>query len=314
MLGRRDRAVSSDVRSERTAGSKHIGPRGRKEKKKMTTQASKSRRETAGQERLPAAVRQARISKAFDSKGYVGVSSLADELGVSTMTIRRDISVLEERGVLKRTHGGAVSAEMLDAGEMHVPEPPFSERVESHAAEKRAIAAAAAAMVQPGEAIALDVGTSTLLLAQALSRRSDLRVMTNNLSAASAMAPSGSPVYLLGGQVRWPELSIIGAEAVAGAESRYTDRAFLGISGLDASGCYDYSPEDTLVKRAYIANTGSVVLLCDSSKFGSRAMVKVVDLPAVDAVVTDAAPPEDIASALRAADIDVIVADVGGRS
>jgi DeoR family glycerol-3-phosphate regulon repressor len=261
-------------------------------------------------DRMPAAVRQARIAQAFGSKGYVGVASLAEELGVSTMTIRRDILVLEGSHILKRTHGGAISVDLLPRGVAPQPEPPFAERAANQTAEKRVIAAAAARLVQPGEAIALDVGTSALLLAHELSGRDDLSLVTNNLSAASVLGSAGSNVYVLGGKIRWPELSIVGAETVAGAEARYTDRAFLGISGLDESGCFDYSPEDTLVKQAYARNTAHVTLLCDSSKFGKRAMAKVLDLAQVDCVITDALPPEPLATSLRAAGLEIIVAQM----
>jgi DeoR/GlpR family transcriptional regulator of sugar metabolism len=261
-------------------------------------------------EKLPAALRQVEIARAFEAEGYVGVTRLADELCVSTMTIRRDIAVLEEKGILRRTHGGAVSLDLLPDSETEHPfEPPFAERVGSQTDLKGRIARAAARLVGQNEVIALDVGTSTLLLAQALSSRADLRVITNNLSAASVLAPSGSQVYLLGGQIRWPELSIVGAETVNAAQQRFTDRVFLGISGLDESGCFDYSPEDTLVKQAYVKNTASVVVLCDSSKFNRRAMTRILDLDGLDCLVTDAPPPPALAQALEASGVRIVLAE-----
>ncbi|MFW8643379.1 DeoR/GlpR family DNA-binding transcription regulator [Rhizobium beringeri] len=157
--------------------------------------------------------------------------------------------------------------------------------------QKSSIAEAAAKLVASGESVGLDVGTSILALAGALASRRDLRVFTNNLRVSMLMADGKSNVYILGGQVRWPEYSVIGPQAVEALKSHFLDKVFIGVSGLDPSGFYDYSPEDTEVKRAFIANAGSVIVLCDSSKFGRRALSRIVPLEKVNILVTDAPPP-----------------------
>jgi DeoR family glycerol-3-phosphate regulon repressor len=259
-------------------------------------------------DRVPAVLRQTHIIASFEKNGFVSITSLADELGVSGMTVRRDLDLLGKRGLLERTHGGAVAAGPLATLAFDEDEPPFEQRMRRQAVQKSSIAEAAAKLVASGESVGLDVGTSILALAGALASRRDLRVFTNNLRVSMLMADGKSNVYILGGQVRWPEYSVIGPQAVEALKSHFLDKVFIGVSGLDPSGFYDYSPEDTEVKRAFIANAGSVIVLCDSSKFGRRALSRIVPLEKVNILVTDAPPPADLAVALGERGVRIIVA------
>ena len=258
-----------------------------------------------GNTKLPAALRHARIMSAFEKDGFVSITSLAEELGVSGMTVRRDLDLLGKRGLLERTHGGAVAAGQMVYDE---DEPAFEQRMRRNAAEKSTIAQAAAKLVAPGESVGLDVGTSILALATELAPRKDLRVFTNNLRVGMQMAEGNSSVYILGGQVRVPEFSVIGPQAIEGLKSHFLDRVFLGVSGIDANGLYDYSPEDTEVKRAFVESGGCVVVLCDSSKFGRRALSRIVSLDRINILITDAEPPQDLAQALAEAGVQTIIA------
>ena len=264
-------------------------------------------RESQG-ERLPAALRQARIMSSFEKNDFVSIAGLADELGVSGMTVRRDLDTLNKRGLLERTHGGAVAAGPKRHMAFDEDEPAFDQRMRRRATEKSAIAVAASKLVGPGESVGLDVGTSILALARELTARKDLRIFTNNLRVGMLMAEGKSAVYIPGGQIRSLEYSVIGPQAVEGLKNHYFDRVFIGVSGVDASGLYDYSPEDTEVKRAFIANAGSIVALCDSSKFGRRALSRIVALEKVHILITDAPPPPDLAEALAKSKTQVIVA------
>ncbi|WP_425053550.1 DeoR/GlpR family DNA-binding transcription regulator [Psychromarinibacter sp. S121] len=259
-----------------------------------------------GRGRMPAPVRQSLIMSAFERDGFISIGDLAEELGVSGMTIRRDIGQLEERGGLKRTHGGAVRPDLLEPA-AEPPEPAFDARLSEHSDKKSTIAEIAVSMVRPGEAVGIDVGTSTLELARRLTEVDGLRVITNSVRAASVLAEAGCAVYLPGGRVRAPELSVIGPQAVEGIGNYYMDRAFIGVSGADSSGFSDYSPEDSEVKHTLMARAEQVVVLCDSSKFGKRAMSRVADFGSVDVLVTDAPPPDDIAEALARAGTRVVI-------
>jgi DeoR/GlpR family transcriptional regulator of sugar metabolism len=264
-------------------------------------------KEDRGGGRLPAGARQAQLAELIARSGFVSVAEIAVRLGVSGMTIRRDLGALESRGVLMRTHGGAVAAarrrEVFDADE-----PGFEQRQPRHAAAKARIAAAAAKLIGSDETIALDVGTSVAALAEILATRADLRFFTNSLPAAITLGASRSAVYLVGGRMRWPELSIVGPAAVEQVRHYYFDRAFIGVSGAIEGGFYDYSLEDTEVKRAFIERARQVVVLCDSSKFDHRAMARICVLGQCHVLVTESAPPAHLDRAFRSSGLEILVA------
>lgn len=257
--------------------------------------------------RIPAALRHAHIVAAFEKTGFVSVADLADELGVSGMTVRRDLDLLGRRGLLERTHGGAVAPGTASVSTVE-DEPVFDQRARHQSAEKAAIALAAAKLIGRGESVGLDVGTSVLALAGVLMARRDLRVFTNSLRVGMQMVEGNNAVYILGGQVRVPEFSVIGPHALEGLRSHFLDRVFIGVAGIDANGVYDYSPEDTEVKRGFIESAGIVVVLCDSSKFERRALSRIAPLMRVHYLVTDAPPPPALAEALANNNTTIIVA------
>lgn len=184
----------------------------------------------------------------------------------------------------------------------------FDRRLAKNANAKNAIARVAASLVGPALSLGLDAGTTILTSAQLLAGRADLRIFTNNLRAALALAGMGSPVYVLGGEVRVPELSVVGSAAIKILKSHFLDLVFIGVSAIDENGFYDFSPEDTEVKRAFIDNATRVAVLCDASKFGQRALARIEGLDAIDILVTDQPPPPRLAVALREAKVEVMVA------
>lgn len=261
-----------------------------------------------GMGRIPGSARQVRILDLVGRDGFVSVSQIAADLGVSEMTIRRDLVSLEEKGLLTRTHGGALAAQGAVPEIFDAEEPQFDQRRRRNAAAKAMIAAEAARLIGPRETIGLDVGTTVLALADEIAVRSDLRFFTNNVRAAIRLAGSRSPVYLLGGQLRDSELSLIGAGVVAQVREYFFDRVFIGVSGIIEAGLYDYSLEDSEVKRALIERAGEVVVLCDASKFDHHSLARVCDWDAVDVLVTNLPPPPHLAATLDAAEVRVIVA------
>jgi len=258
--------------------------------------------------RIPASARRARLAELIGRTGFVSVAATADLLGVSSMTIRRDLETLESRGLLMRTHGGAIAPELRRREVFDADEPAFERRRGQNAAAKARIAAAAARLVGAGETLALDVGTSVMALASLLVGRAGLRIFTNSLPTAIALTKGPSPVYLLGGQLRAPEMALIGPVATQQAGSYYFDRLFLGVSGVTETGLYDYSLEDTEVKQAFIAHARQVVVLCDASKFGHRALARVCAIEQCHLLITDAPPPPHLADAFRAAGLEIVVA------
>lgn len=261
-----------------------------------------AREEASG--RLPASIRRTQILDAVARDGFVSVSRVSEALGVSEMTIRRDLEALQEQGLVDRTFGGAVRRSVYES-----EEPAFDRRRRLNAEAKAEIARAAAALVLQRETIGIDVGTTALALAEELSARPDIRIFTNNLRAAMQISGRGGQVYIPGGQVREAEMSIIGALAVAQLRSYFLDRVFIGVSGFTESGFYDYSIEDTEVKRSFIEQAEQIVILCDATKFDHRSVARVAGVEEIDILITDAPPPPHLASILEHANVRVIVTD-----
>jgi DeoR/GlpR family transcriptional regulator of sugar metabolism len=262
--------------------------------------------------RIPAGARHARILELVDRDGFVSVGDIAESFAVSDMTIRRDLWSLEEKGMLVRTHGGAVGIgrrEVFDAAE-----PAFASRRRHNAAAKAAIARAAAKLIGVRESIGIDVGTSTLALAEEIAGRQDIAVFTSNLYAAAVLGRRNSPVHVLGGLVRGPELSVVGSNPIKQIRQFCVAKLFLGVSGVIEDGFFDYSPEDTEIKRVFIEQSEEVIVLCDSSKFDHRSVSKVCDLHEAATLITDAPPPAHLAGAFARAGVKIIVAPPGEAS
>lgn len=252
--------------------------------------------------------RQARILDLLSRQGFLSVGDVAAATGISEITARRDLAELALRGALKRTHGGAMALRNGQAEVFDAFEPAFDARRRRNNDGKSAIARAAAQLVKPGATIALDVGTSTLELARCLTDVGEIKVVTNNLRAASLLADSPHAVYVPGGRVRGKELSIYGPNAAAQIGDYWFDLAFIGVSGITEAGLFDYSPEDTDIKRIYMARARQVAVLCDAQKFGHLSMVQVAELGQFHILVTDASPPEALANALDKSGVRLVVA------
>lgn len=250
--------------------------------------------------------RRAAILKTLKRHGGVVVTEIASDLGVSEMTIRRDLVELERDGQLQRTHGGAVPSE-ADLP-MDREEPRFDARLAYRRDAKERIADAAALVCAELRTIALDVGTTTYLLAERLVERSHAKVFTNSLRAASVLSEGRGEVYVAGGRLRREELAIGGGAALAQFGGLWFDVAFVGVSGITASGLFDYSFEDADVKQLYLKRSALKVVLCDSSKFQRMSLVLVAPLGDADLLITDHAPPPELAAALKAAGVEVLIA------
>ncbi len=258
--------------------------------------------------RLPLGLRDSLLRDFVERRGFATVSDIAAELGVSEITVRRDLTRLEGQGHLTRTHGGALVGRPAAEESFDSDEPSFEARRRRNADAKARIGAAAAKLVRPGATIGIDVGSTALEVARHLVDRGDIKVFTNSVRAATMLADGPAPVYLPGGQLRAKELSVHGSIAVAQLRHYWFDFAFIGFSGLTDQGMFDYSLEDTEIKRVYIERAAQIVALCDSSKFGRLSMARVGTLEEVDILITDAMPPEVLNAALERANVRIVVA------
>lgn len=257
--------------------------------------------------RTPSSVRHARILELLHEHGSLLVSDVASSVNVSDMTIRRDFLELEANAQLVRVHGGAVlpSNNLAREGE---PEPDFEWRLRENLDAKRRIAAAAAGLLAGHRTIAIDVGTSTLLLARQLTGAANVKFFTNSLRVATELTAPTREVYLAGGKVRAGELAVSGPSAAADFSNLWFDVAVIGASSITPSGLYDYSLEDIEIKRVYVQRATQKIVLCDSSKFLHRSLSKICALNEVDTLVTDAQPPAELASALTDAKVKTVIA------
>ncbi|MGQ9850872.1 MAG: DeoR/GlpR family DNA-binding transcription regulator [Aggregatilineaceae bacterium] len=251
--------------------------------------------------------RQKVILQIIAEQGAVTVAELCERFGVSDMTIRRDLSILERASLLRRIHGGAVSAR----GRSY--EPPVLTRVHEAPEAKRTIGKLAATLVHEGDSIALDIGTTTLELARNLTRLQDITVLTNSLPIANLLTDQpGIRLMLCGGIVRPGERSLIGPVAEYTFSRFYVDKAFIGIGGVDLeAGLTEYNIDDAEVKRTMIRNAQRCILLSDSRKFGLKTFASVAPLSVVDDIVTDDGLKPEFREALEREGITVHIAPVG---
>jgi DeoR/GlpR family transcriptional regulator of sugar metabolism len=247
---------------------------------------------------LPAQRRQEILQAVRDGSAHVG--ELAVAFGVSEMTVRRDLRDLERDGKLTRVHGGAVRV---------ATEPSFAEVVVERLDLKDRIGAAAAGLVEDGQTIMLDIGTTTLQLARHLRGRR-LNVITSNLAAYEELLPETSiELVLLGGTVRRNYRSLVGVLAEDALRQLRADVAFLGASGVeDDLSVVDSTMVEVPIKRAMLAAAARCVLLADSAKFGMRGIVRVCGPEDLDVLVTDTDAPAQARAALARAGVEVLTA------
>jgi DeoR/GlpR family transcriptional regulator of sugar metabolism len=250
------------------------------------------------------AERRKQILELIEKRNSITVIELCQILNVSDMTIRRDLRILSNRGLLERVYGGALSRR----GRSY--EPPYLSRTMNQAIQKKIIGRCAAALVKEGDIIALDVGTTTLEVAKALVRTPNLTIITASLPIANILSEVPNiRLIITGGIARNQELSLIGNIAEQTYQQFHMDRAFVGVGGIHLeTGLTEYNLEDTLVKKAMIANSEQVIVVADSSKLGETCFTSIGPLSVVDTLVTDASAPPEVVDRLRAIDIEVIIA------
>jgi DeoR family transcriptional regulator, glycerol-3-phosphate regulon repressor len=248
--------------------------------------------------------RQAELLDEVLRQGSVSVEALADRFGVTLQTVRRDVKLLSEAGLLARFHGG-----------VRVPRSTteniaYRQRQHIHEGAKKAIARAVAAAVPAGCSLILNIGTTTEAVARELLKHKGLRVITNNLNVAAILSDNPDcEVIVAGGVVRGRDRGIVGEATVEFMRQFRVDIALIGISGIEADGSLrDFDFREVKVTRAIIENAREVWLAADHSKFNRPAMVEVGRVDQLDMLFTDQAPPEPFAALLADAGVQCSVA------
>lgn len=236
------------------------------------------------------------------------IDYLSAVLGNSPMTIRRDLDVLQERGVIQRVHGGAALAHA------EATEPPYTIREREMPLEKQRIGLMAAGMIREREVIFIDIGTTPLCLVRSLPLEKDVTVVTHWLPVLLELSRrSSAKVIFLGGQVSFGELCVTGGYTKEMLQNFNADKLFLGVAGVSAQyGLTDYYAEEIQVKREMIKHAKRVIVLADHSKFGRVAPLKIADMSAVQQIITDIGIPDADRRAIESLGVEIVLAGEPG--
>jgi DeoR family transcriptional regulator, aga operon transcriptional repressor len=227
--------------------------------------------------------RRRSILEMMQRDGRVLVKDLSAHFETSQITIRKDLELLHNQGLIQRTHGGALplqSGALLD--------PTLREKEKLHRKEKARIAAAAVKLVEEGQSVVLDSGTTTTSIARALKDVGKVTVITNAINIAAELAGSNIEVILTGGTLRKNSFSLVGPLAEQTLRELSADILFLGVDGFDARlGLSTPNLLEAHVNRTMVEIAHKTIVVCDSSKFGRRSLSSIIPTSSVHQVITD---------------------------
>lgn len=259
--------------------------------------------QTAAAAGLPPLERRSRIASVLELRGYVSVRTLADELAVSDMTVRRDLRQMAKDGDVRLVHGGAT----LTHGTLRTSDFVARARVASDA--KRTIARRALEFIQAGDTVALDAGTTAFAVAEAIDVEAPVTVVTNSVPVLQlSLSRPNLSVLMLGGELAVESQALVGPLSVQAAESLRVRTLFLGAAAVDARGVYVDTGIERPTKRAMMAMADRIVLLVDSTKFAGSAPVRLCELSEVDFIISDTEPAADAAAELQRSGVPFILA------
>lgn len=267
----------------------------------MTLKSESNGSTLAGNGQLLIDERRQHILALIQKNGRVLVGELSRTLGISQITIRKDLEYLQSKGLVQRTHGGALR---IQSGALF--DPSLQEKQKQHSQEKQRIAVAAAKMVEEGQCVMLDSGTTTAAIASELKRFSQLTVITNAVNIAADLTTTNLEVILIGGTLRKNSFSLVGPLAEDVLEEMHADILFLGVDGFDPEiGLTTPNFLESRVNRAMVKAARHVVAVCDSTKFERRSLSRIVPPSAIHTVITDKNLSREVYDALVAQNIDV---------
>lgn len=254
-------------------------------------------------ERLKKAERRRQILLELKLRPHVRISELSRRFNVSTETVRRDFDALANEGLIARAHGGA-------SAPVQGQYPSLDERVNARIGERERIGRRAADLVQDGETVMIDSGSTTIQLARALAWcDTQCTVITNSIPVAMTIGHGVPEVILCPGEYLAAESAVIGTETLEFLARYNVDRCMIGASGLSAEGPSETVRGFAAVKRVMLQRASKRHLLIDSQKFGRKGLAHVGELAELHSIVTDERPKGALLSALTGADVDIIVAD-----
>ncbi|MDY6875425.1 MAG: DeoR/GlpR family DNA-binding transcription regulator [Chloroflexota bacterium] len=250
------------------------------------------------------AQRRERIREYLEVFQVVRSVDLCNTLGVSEATIRRDLEWLENEGVLERTHGGAIRSQWMRF------EPEYAHRAQIHSEEKRRIGALAATLIEDGDVVFINSGTTTTQLISHICSDVDATVITNNMSAALEIGETGFELILLGGSFQPRSNSVAGRFAIDNLNQVYADKAFIGVDGISLKyGCTMPANAEAEVVHLMLKRTcGPIVMVADHSKWGVVSNFEVATLDQIRRLVTDDGLAPAARAELEARSVEILIA------
>jgi len=259
---------------------------------------------------LPPSLRRDRVLETIRTRDFASVSDLAAAFGVSEVTIRSDLEALAGDGHIRRVRGGAIHRATVTR------EPSYEQSADTFTAEKERIGAAAAALIESGQTIILDAGSTTAAVARAIARRADLRdvhVFTNGLRIALELEraiPARVGVIVTGGTLRPTQHSLVNPLGTVILDQIHAHLAFVGCDGIDAeAGVTDTSVADAEITRLMLRAGRRRIVVADGSKVGQVSLVHLCGLDEVDLLVTDASADAASVAGLRGRALETLVAE-----
>src|ERR1700761_8754595 len=248
--------------------------------------------------------RRTQILQIVRSEGRARVNELAHRFSSSAVTIRNDLNELHQRGLVLRSHGGAVLPEKI------LRESPVYERLKTHSEEKRRIGALAATLIHDGETIILDSGTTTLEIARQIKKMQGLQVITNGVNIAAELLDADKvQTFIVGGTLRVDSASIVGRSAEEMFDQFSADKVFLSGAGCDPDfGVSGANLDETMVNRAMLRIAREVILVADASKFSKRSMVRIAQFSEIDTVISDSGLRSELQEKVRGLGCNLILA------
>ena len=249
--------------------------------------------------------RQQRILEILREELSVRGSRLSELLGVSEMTIRRDLDILERQGVVERTHGGAVFRQERVVGRFH-----YNSAVQENLREKQRIARRAADMIEPNDIIFLGEGTTCAQMIRYVDSGMPFTIFTNNLGVISEIEDKTGDLILLGGAYNHTTRALAGPLTMEMISQVNVTKLFLGVDGFSLNaGLTTPNLEMATVDRSMIRHTrGKVIVMADHSKFGLVAEIVITPIKNIDVLITDRKIPDDFEQDLRSMDVEVVIA------
>jgi DeoR family glycerol-3-phosphate regulon repressor/DeoR family fructose operon transcriptional repressor len=252
---------------------------------------------------LPA-VRRADILRLVKQLGQITVTEMSARFEVSLDTIRRDLDILADQGLISRIHGGAVPIDSMASADS-----PFEQRINAHQIAKTNIGRAAVRLISSGETLIVNGGSTAVAFAAGLGDLQRLTIVTNNLSLPAAIPPNAvNSLYLLGGEIRSGARITLGPVGFVGTRQIIADTAVIGVGGITEDGVSTSQIEEATMMAGMIAAARRTIVIADKTKLGRLGFAVVAPLDQLDVLVTDEEPLRELKVALETAGVRIVVA------